>query len=205
MTRYKKFMDDIELSEDAPIWSKRLIKCLSDIEMSQAELADKSGIPTATLNSWIRGVGEPKVSGLNTVAKTLGVSLDYLMGNIEIKSSDVKNKEINKRLGLSDNAISILEQSVKSNSKDNIQRNHIVEIINFLLSEKENRRTFQNIWLCLFADIKFSPSGNYCVVDVNNENTTYCYNIEKPRAIFFAQLQEGLILMRNKIVKGTMK
>ena len=230
MKRYKKFMDDIELSEDAPVWSKRLVKCLSDITMSQAELAYKSGIPPATLNSWIRGAGEPKVSGLNTVAKTLGVSLDYLIGNIEIKSTNINHKEISKRLGLSEKAICILEQATMSNyTCEDIfksQYKYIIEIINFLLSKPKYYKVLHYIWLYLFADIKLSAFDygdndflpisknkevekkleHHRIVHIDKENTSYFSDMQKTiRTSYLYDIQENLSFIRNDIAESLIR
>ena len=115
MAKYIKYR---ELNnENVPIWSKMINQCLKDANMTQEELAIKSGVSKATITAWIKGdksgrITEPKILGLNSIANTLNVSTDYLLGKAECKKAD--DEEIYKRLGLRSNAIKSLEELNKT-------------------------------------------------------------------------------------------
>ena len=95
--RYKKY---IEVDRKAPIYSKRIAGLLNEKGMTQSDLASQCKcVSEASLTAWIQGdkhgrYTEPKVQGLTEVAKVLGVSLDYLMGQTEVKEVNLQLQKI---------------------------------------------------------------------------------------------------------------
>lgn len=48
--------------------------------LTQAQLADKIGVAKSTYCNWEQGTREPNVLKLKAIAKTLNVTMDYLVG-----------------------------------------------------------------------------------------------------------------------------
>ena len=111
MAKYKKFRD--ELDPNAPIWSIRINQCLLDNNITQAELAQMSDLSPGTISSWISGnrygvFAEPRANGLKRVANVLNVSIDYLLGNIDVKSTNLDIRDICIKTGLKEETITYL-------------------------------------------------------------------------------------------------
>lgn len=63
-----------------PIWAQRLIKARNDYGLSQADFAAKFGISQSTLADYETGDVQPKISTLNRIATSLGISFETLVG-----------------------------------------------------------------------------------------------------------------------------
>ena len=50
--------------------------------MTQQQLAKRLGIPYQSIGQWERGMRNPKIETLQAIADAIGVSLDYLLGNV---------------------------------------------------------------------------------------------------------------------------
>ena len=126
--KYNKF---IEVDNDAPVYSKRIAAALNKCNMSQKDLANMCvNVSESTLTAWIKGDKkgkrtEPKIEGLNEVAKALGVSLDYLVGNTEVASPKTDMRAACEFTGLSEQAVINLRD--ESNSCHIEFVNHLLE------------------------------------------------------------------------------
>ena len=128
----KQKRDREDLPEDAPIWAKRINQRLSDLDMTQEELAAKSGVSTATISGWIKGVKEeksdgstvkrvtePKANGLIAVAKALSISIDYLLGETTAKSPKISVRAASEKFGLDGE---ILEMLARLSAVDDLEK-----------------------------------------------------------------------------------
>lgn len=113
-SKYKKF---IEVKKDAPIYAKRIAKIMNKKGWSQKDLSERCkgeiSVSEGTITGWLQGVNgkytEPRIKALNEVAKVLGVSLDYLLDNTHIETTDPTIQAIGQYIGLSDQAIETLK------------------------------------------------------------------------------------------------
>ena len=67
-------------------FSARLRECRKSRHLTQEELAVLCGISYSTYRRYEAGENEPLVSAAAGIAKILGVSLDYLVGNSDCSS-----------------------------------------------------------------------------------------------------------------------
>ena len=74
---------------------------------SQAKLAEKVGVTRQAISSYSLGTTSPDVEKFEKIADYFGVSFDYLLGRSDNKQRE--NTDIGKRLGLSDQAISKID------------------------------------------------------------------------------------------------
>jgi transcriptional regulator with XRE-family HTH domain len=65
------------------IFSKRLHSLLDEKNITQKELAMKTQITPATISRYITDQRKPSAENANTIANTLDVSVDYLLGRID--------------------------------------------------------------------------------------------------------------------------
>ena len=76
--------DVVEESDDRTL-PGRLLNLRKERELSQRELARKAGIPFNSYCNWERGHNEPTLANLKRLANFFGVSIDYLLGETDIK------------------------------------------------------------------------------------------------------------------------
>lgn len=109
----------IEVKETAPEYGKRIAKFLNDKnnDVTQAILAEKAGISTGAMSNLIHGVNTPSIDVIQRIAKYLNVSVDYLLGNTDIKAPNLKMQAIEKYTGLSEQAIKVLLRLKEYNKK----------------------------------------------------------------------------------------
>ncbi|MBR3835365.1 MAG: helix-turn-helix domain-containing protein [Clostridia bacterium] len=143
---YNKF---IEVDENAPMYSKRIALLLNKYHMTQKELSDKcTNVSESTLTAWIKGDKngkrtEPKIEGLNEVAKVFGVSLDYLVGNSDVASLQTTLRAVCEYTGLSEHAVINLID--KNNNSD-------IEYVNYLIEYGFVRGFFYELALYICSD-----------------------------------------------------
>lgn len=111
--KYKKF---IEVKKDAPIYAKRIATIMNEKGWSQKDLSERCNgeisVSEGTITGWLQGVNgkytEPKIKAFNEVARVLGVSVDYLLGNTHIETADTTIQAVGQYTGLSSKAIETL-------------------------------------------------------------------------------------------------
>lgn len=137
-SKYKKF---IEVKKDAPIYAKRIATIMNEKGWSQKDLSERCkgeiSVSEGTITGWLQGVNgkytEPRIKALNEVAKVLGVSLDYLLGNTHIKTTSPTVQAVGQYTGLSDKAIEMLR----------------------MLKEKQEYRAYIDLLSCIISDSDF--------------------------------------------------
>lgn len=78
-------------------FSDRLKTALEEKNMEQKKLAQKIGVTTATMNNYVWGVSRPSLTVVYSIAKELGVSVDYLLGlsdYLELENKDAEEAKI---------------------------------------------------------------------------------------------------------------
>lgn len=61
-------------------FSQRLFELRKSLNISQLELAKRIGASQKAVDFWEKGINEPKASFIVELAKTFGVTTDYLLG-----------------------------------------------------------------------------------------------------------------------------
>ena len=144
-----KYNKTIEFdSNDKPeIYSIRIAKLLNEQGLTQEDLAKLSGVSKSSITAWIFGDKngkrtEPKILGLNGVAQALGVSVDYLIGNTDIKPLNLKLQAISNYTGLSQGAVDTLHHLNKTKCKtisQIIESKEFLNVVNTVISAQYNK------------------------------------------------------------------
>ena len=113
----------------------RLNEELEARQISQKELSSISGVSTGAISKYTSGKGFISVEYLPIFAKILNVSTDYLLGVSNVKN--YTNNELNKRFGLNDNSIKMLDLAFQKPSLNTMFDNDL-DSINYLLEEIKN-------------------------------------------------------------------
>ena len=75
-------------------FAERLKTLRKQVQLTQAQIAEKLDIPQQAYASWERGVKKPIQENLVRIAQVLDVIVDYLVGNSEEKSDELNNIEL---------------------------------------------------------------------------------------------------------------
>ncbi len=94
--------DNTELEVFSMIFNRLLI----EKGFTQSEFAKETGISTGSISKFRNGLSMPKRDILEIISNKLGVTSNYLLGKSEVTDYDIEN--INKKIGLSQNAIETL-------------------------------------------------------------------------------------------------
>ncbi len=70
------------MSENDKQIGLRLKTVRKEAGLTQQQLAKRLGIPYQSIGQWERGIRNPKIETLQAIADAIGVSLDYLLGNV---------------------------------------------------------------------------------------------------------------------------
>ena len=96
---------------------------------SPATLAEERGTSTQTISYYINGKRKPSYDNVIALTKFFGVSADYLLFHVK-----AENMDMHKKTGLSNEAITMLEQMHKT-SKNGVLTD-ITALVDSLLSDR---------------------------------------------------------------------
>jgi transcriptional regulator with XRE-family HTH domain len=108
-------------------------KLCKENKTNPSQVSKATGISTATLTSWKKGVYTPKQDKLQLIADHFKVSVDYIITGkesefaIEMAETDVELSNMNKRLK---------EYALKISKMSNDKQEHIMNLID-MLEDKE--------------------------------------------------------------------
>lgn len=125
-------MEEVKFTGYDSVFADRLRGLMSENETTQTELAGVTGITRQAISQYMDGSIQPNIEKLYKIADFFKASADYLLGLSNVKSSNADNKEINRKLGLSDYSIDILESY---NEKFNGE--YLIPVINYLIEQEE--------------------------------------------------------------------
>ena len=97
---------------------------------SPATLAEELGTSTQTISYYINGKRKPSYDNVIALTKFFGVSADYLL--FHVKS---ENMDMHKKTGLSNEAITMLEQMHKTSKNGDLT--DITALVDSLLSDRD--------------------------------------------------------------------
>ena len=75
-------------------FAERLKTLRKEVKLTQTQIAEKLDISQQAYASWKRGVKKPTQENLVKIAQVLNVSVNYLVGNLEINSEELDNIEL---------------------------------------------------------------------------------------------------------------
>lgn len=108
------------MNDSIPNLHERIRKC-AEMAGSGHALADKTGIPRRTLETYLSGNAEPKASRVLSIAKAAGVSLEWLLtGNGPIRRSPVgchANIDLHIDIALLEEVLNTIEAALKQSGR----------------------------------------------------------------------------------------
>lgn len=129
----------------------KLRSLMTDRGVTQQALADAIDVKRQTVSAYMEGAADPTLPKLWAMADYFAVSIDNLTGRHECTTPE--NEEIRKRLGLTDEAITVLEDN--SEGFCTLATAPIPRILNTLLCAPDGRHALTCIDGYLFSDPRF--------------------------------------------------
>lgn len=134
------------------ILNKNIRGLLNERKMKTEELAEALSVSSEAVRLWCSGYARPDIDKLLLISKHFDVSTDYLLGRTDIQNPEIDDMAINKKLGLSGEAIIELKAMQRTIEEHDRQEDipgfyhHSIAALKCinLLIEKENR--YQIIW-----------------------------------------------------------
>lgn len=203
--------------------SRRLKALRDEKELSHQKLSEITEINKQSLINYERAgkedgseyatradaFGGMSVNNAVALAKTFGVSTDYLLGLSDVKSPDADIQAICTYTGLSEKAVKQLHEN--QNSLDPECKKG-AGAISALLENKTGRQTLNNLYNYLFTEItgfsvpdKESPKHELVgsVIGIcENEKTLYDLDASLISGVFLSNIQQGLTRLKDRIKKG---
>lgn len=81
------------------IFSERLFELMKSKKLSQKELAEKAGVTESAMSYYVKGERIPRSDVLTRIAKALGTTMDYLLGNTSEVSPGSELQYLQRNLG----------------------------------------------------------------------------------------------------------
>ena len=108
----KDYISDVENFDKLPIYSKRIRNYLNENWITAKELNQKAGFASpSAVPELIKGTRDLSLDAAKKLCSVMNVSLDYLTGLTDVRTIDVKIRDICKYTGLSEKAIRIITGS----------------------------------------------------------------------------------------------
>lgn len=102
----KDYINDVENFDKLPVYSKRIRYYLDEKHITAKELNQKAGFSSPNVvPSLIKGERELSLDAAKKLCSVMNVSLDYLTGLTDVKTTDVKIVDMCKATGLTEKAI----------------------------------------------------------------------------------------------------
>ena len=112
------------------IFSERLQQALNQKEMTQKELASRSGVTESAISYYIKGQRTPSGAVLMRIAKALDTTTDYLLGSVDSSTPPQEDNErlqfLQRKLGeLDENRLEKAESILKAVFDDLFEDNEV--------------------------------------------------------------------------------
>lgn len=102
--------------------------------LTQANLAKILGIAPTTLAAYEQGKSEPNIETLTKLANYFNVSIDYLLGLTDVKTTNLDVAYMSDYLGLKERSIETLHQYIQLSKKDSKRISQTLDTLNILLA-----------------------------------------------------------------------
>jgi hypothetical protein len=154
------------------------------------------GVKFQTVSLWLNGKTTPEIKHLKPLSDYFGVSIDYLLCNSNVMTSNVSVKTINKQYGLDEYTLNCLK-NIKSEENDETEDNPTIEMLNLLFSYS-NKKTGKQI---LYNGILLMLMYNFCFVKFKDIQTEkYSFSEEFQDKFALELICEELIQMKKDVL-----
>lgn len=119
--------------ENDSVFVKRLKEIVGK-NATQKEIAGKVGVERATVGYWLSGKITPNSTTLQMIAKAYNVSVNWLIGNTDIKSADPNITTVSSFTGLSEEAVNCIIELQETAKRENID---FIKYLDLLLTNPE--------------------------------------------------------------------
>lgn len=192
-------------NNSTPEFSSRLKELINEKGLSLRDLAADMGVTFTALSDWQRGNKTPRADSIVILARYFGVSSDYLLGLTDVRTSETDIRSVAEYTGLSENAISTLQNHYLSNTIE--WGRYRRSVLNEFLENTELIKEFTN-FLVLFRcfarkKVEYSIlSSKYYMRDATDDMDLYQFKVQNRINMFVeSQRQEAIKEAVHSIAK----
>lgn len=115
------------------IFDERLTELRKETPFNQKDFANELGLEPSKYNKWENGKTVPDFETVITLAKYFNVTVDYLVGNSDVRKWE--NADIHEKTGLSEQAIEKIKTIDHCVSYDIQWKPHFIRLLNLILED----------------------------------------------------------------------
>lgn len=141
------------------VWVHRINKLMEEKKVTQQELAERCELSSSVVSDWIglnkrkgQELREPKILGFQKIAKCLGVSVDYLLGDNVCETPD--DERIHEKIGLSGLAIKNLKTASEKAVQDTTAEKEIAAL-SYLIETMFDGPFLEDLYNYLLGNFSF--------------------------------------------------
>lgn len=202
------YYDEIEVRENTKNESlvklaKRLSECLKDNGYTANSFSKKHGVSKSSICQYLKGKQVPNAVQLLTFSEHLHVSVDYLLGISELKSTDDNFKIVHSLTGLSDKAIQGLKEYYDNakilgfdTEKDSRMRDF--RTINYLLSDHNGFQLFNSLTNYLWFK-EIYKKGINSQTKIIDDDTNFEFIMKEQEEIEKIRIDKAIYRLKDEI------
>ena len=175
----KKYYKDKDENVGSEIYSQRINDLKFEKQLTLDDLKEKTDIPKPTISAWIKGKYIPNIKGISEIAKALDVSVDYLLGNTDVKPLNLELQAISKLTGLSEKSINKLSTFNAENDKS-----WGMDLINLFIES-------DNFDILIFYLLQYATKKNHQI--------DYSYYNVNTKDIAFTKIQDTISVISKEL------
>lgn len=197
-------------THDIKLFRERIEQLRGDTP--QKEFCEGIGVSVRTYQNWVNPLYKgyngttsytlPNIETAMRICDKYKVSLDYLFGRIDCET--VTNQTIKDMIGLNDTVINNLHCENIQAKKDGISREHCIDIVNFLLADKQGSELLTTIYHYLFGNYKELSNGDN-ILELRDGSGVPCnggiVQVSSLNALFLSNIINNLAEIKADISK----
>lgn len=201
MARVKR----VAQNEDS-VFVKRFKELITETAPLQ-DIADKLSedgytVTRQSISNWLAGETLPQTSQLIRISKTFGVSVDWLLGISDVRTTNAELQAICEYTGLNENAVEVLHDL-----KNDPDEKDLIKVLDFMLSDYEQLGIggkFYSLlgltWEYLFAEyfIPNNPNAQYVEYRIKGHGDITRSPIERLKDMILPEITQKLMNTKDK-------
>ena len=195
-------------AKDLNIFAKRLGELIKEHKLVHEDIAQAIDVTRQGVGKWVNGESVPDVLTVAKLAKFLGVSVDYLAGASEIKTTNAELKGVCEYTGLSENSINLLNllNQVKQLGIEEFQPSLIDILDRYLIKmDKEQQFLLFSLRDAINVDVREDDEDTQMRVFESLfklNSSQYCISGNTYRNLLLQEYKEKLIALTNSVFQS---
>ena len=163
------------------MFENRLSLLRDEKGLTKSEVAKSLGIPYTTYLNYENDIREPNSDTLIKIAKYYNVSIDYLLGVSDVRTTDIDVQEIRNATGLSEKSIVNIKKFCIGEPFGMVFLNKLLEGLVFPYDQEDKSILYEIIMYLFYNTPKSSVPDDYFALLANNTLKRISFKAEKTK------------------------